>query len=169
MAKGHGVDLHPIAIERITPLESIRLKCQVPLCEYFDACKVCPPQIPSVSEFREALLYYRHAFLVVLREKIERIETYRKDFTAELKLAEAISHLEAAAFENGHPIMGLGVGGCKLCDTCVPPGAPCRHPFKARPSPEGFGIDITSLAREVGIPIEWPPREYVHFMGLIFA
>lgn len=168
VAKKHGAALYPVEIAQIEPRESMRLKCQVPLCEYFDACKVCPPNIPSVSEFRKALLSYNRAFLVVFREKIEDIGIYRKDFTAELKLAEIISELEQAAFENGlYQAMGLGVGGCKLCDTCTPRGEPCRHPFKARPSPEGFGIDITELARKAGVPVEWPPREYVNFIGLL--
>jgi predicted metal-binding protein len=61
------------------------------------------------------------------------------------------------------------VGGCKLCSECAPRGEPCRHPFKARPSPEGFGIDITELAREAGVPVEWPPREVVSFIGLVFV
>ncbi|MCG6880649.1 MAG: DUF2284 domain-containing protein [Deltaproteobacteria bacterium] len=170
VAEKYGSELYPIDIGKIDPRESMRLKCQIPLCEYFDACKVCPPNIPSVSAFREALSNYRKAFLVVLREKIEDIKIYQKDFSAELKLADIIAHLELAAFENGfYQALGLGVGGCKLCDSCVPKGEPCRHPFKARPSPEGFGIDITKLAREAGVPVEWPPKEYVNFMGLILV
>ena len=66
-------------------------------------------------------------------------------------------------------IMGLVVGGCKLCETCSPPGEPCRHPYKARPSPEGFGIDITEVARSAGVRLEWPPRKHVTFLGLLLV
>ncbi len=170
VAKRHGIDLYPLAIGQINPRESMRLKCQVPICEYFDACKVCPPNIPSVSQFRETLSGYKKAFLVVLKERIEDINVYRKDFRAELKLADIIGHLEKAAFENGfYQALGLGVGGCKLCEKCTPRGEPCRRPFKARPSPEGFGIDITELARKAGVSVEWPPKDYVNFMGLVFV
>jgi predicted metal-binding protein len=151
-------------------MESIRLKCLVPVCEFYDNCKVCPPNIPGVTEFREALQSYSKAFLVVLREKIKDINDYREDFSVELKLAEIVSALELAAFHHGYYLaMGLCVGGCKLCPECAPAGEPCRHPFKARPSPEGFGIDITGLAREAGVPMEWPPKEYVNFLGLLLV
>jgi predicted metal-binding protein len=169
-ARKWGVGIYPLEIKKIDPTQNVRLKCQIPLCEYFEVCKVCPPHIPSVVEFREALLNYNEAFLVVLREKIIDIQDYRQDFSAELKLAEIVSDLELSAFQHGfYNTIGLGVGGCKLCDQCTPSGEPCRHPFKARPSPEGFGIDITELAREVGIAVEWPPKEYVNFLGLVLV
>jgi predicted metal-binding protein len=168
VARERGVSIYPLDIEKINPTQSVRLKCQVPLCEYYEVCKVCPPNIPSVSEFREALKSYEKAFLVVLRKKIRNIDIFREDFSAELKLAEAISALELIAFRQGYyQAMGLVVGGCKYCSKCPPVGEPCRHPYKARPSPEGFGIDITALAREVGVPVEWPPKKRISFMGLV--
>ncbi len=165
-----GVHVHSIDIKIINPLQSIRLKCQVPVCEWYDVCKTCPPNIPSVAEFKEALLSYSMAFIVVLQEKIEDIADYRKDFSAELKLAEIVSELELTAFQHGfYQAIGLSVGGCKLCETCAPPGEPCRHPYKARPSPEGFGIDITTLARKAGVDVEWPPKQHVNFLGLLLV
>ncbi len=170
VARKRGAELYPLDVKKINPMESIRLKCLVPLCEFYDACKICPPNIPGVAEFREALQSYSRAFLVVLREKIINIEDYHTDYSAELKLAETVSALELAAFQQGYYLaLGLGVGGCKLCPECAPPGEPCRHPFKARPSPEGFGIDITGLARQAGVALEWPPKEYVSFLGLVLV
>jgi len=168
LAEQWGIDIYGLDVQKIKPKQSIRLKCLVPLCEFYDVCKVCPPHIPGVEEFREALQSYTGAFLVVYREKIDDIGVYRTDFTAELKLAEIVAALELTAFQHGYyQAIGMGVGGCKFCPECAPPGEPCRHPFKARPSPEGFGIDITELAREAGVPVEWPPKDYVTFMGLV--
>lgn len=168
VAREHGVTIYPVDVGKIHPLQSVRLKCQVPLCEFYGVCKVCPPNILNVVDFREALQSYSKAFLVVLRKKIHSMDIFREDFSAELELLEAVAKLELIAFQNGSYLaVGLGVGGCKLCQQCTPPGEPCRHPFKARPSPEGFGIDITQLAREADIPLEWPPIDYVSFMGLL--
>jgi len=169
-AREKGAHIYPLDIKKIRPKQSIRLKCLVPLCEYYDVCKTCPPNIPGVSEFKEALLSYSMAFLVVLRKKIKNIDDFRKDFSAELKLAQIVSDLELSAYQQGfYQALGLNVGGCKLCNTCAPKGEPCRHPFKARPSPEGFGIDITQLAREAGLVIEWPPKQTINFLGLILV
>lgn len=168
IASKHNVKLYSYDVQQLMPSESIRLKCQVPLCEYYAVCKVCPPNIPSVEEFRKVLKDYTQCFLVVFQEDIENIEHYRHDFRAELKLAEAVSELEKTAFVHGNYMaFGLTVGGCKWCADCTLPGEPCRHPFQARPSPEGFGIDITRLAREVGVSVEWPPRKTINFIGLL--
>ena len=170
LARRAGAELYEINVEKINPKQSVRLKCQVPLCEFYGLCKVCPPNIPSVAEFTEALQSYRMAFLAVLRTKIKSIDEYRKDFSAELRLCEIVSNLELAAFQHGYYLaIGLCPGGCKLCLQCTPAGEPCCHPFKARPSPEGFGIDITELAREAGVRVQWPPPEEVSFMGLILV
>lgn len=167
-ARARGATIYSLDVRHIEPSEAVRMKCQAPLCEYYGACKTCPPYISSVSEFKAALRDYRQAFLMVVQEDVKDLETYRTDFTAERKLLDLISELEAAAFENGcYLAMGLVVGGCKLCKQCTPPGEPCRHPYKARPSPEGLGIDITALARRAGVPLEWPPREKIHFVGLL--
>lgn len=170
LATEQGFDIYELDIQKIKPKQSVRLKCLAPLCEYYGVCKVCPPNIPGVAEFREALQGYGQAFLVVLQEKIGNLELYRTDFTAELKLADFIAAMELAAFRHGAcQALGLCVGGCKYCKECAPAGEPCRHPFRARPSPEGFGIDITQLAREAGVLVEWPPKEYVSFMGLVLV
>lgn len=169
LARNAGVEIYEIDARMICPKESVRLKCQIPLCEFYGVCKVCPPNILSVRQFREALQSYKRAFLVVLREEIKDLASYRTDFSAELKLAEIVSQMELKAFQHGYYLaMGLCVGGCKLCPQCSPPSEPCRHPFKARPSAEGFGIDITAIAREVGVAVEWPPRKEVIFMGMLF-
>ena len=170
VAEKEGAGLYPLDVQKIHPKESVRLKCLIPMCEYYEVCKVCPPNIPSVSEFREALKYYTQAYLVVLREKIKDLRLYQDDFSAELKLAEIVNNLEVTAFQQGYPqAIGLIVGGCKLCKKCEPEGEPCRHPFRARPSPEGFGVDITELARDTGVPVEWPPKTYVSFLGMVLV
>jgi predicted metal-binding protein len=159
-----------VPVETIRPRHSVRLKCLIPVCEYYDACKICPPRIPGVEEFKAALEDYSHAFLVVLRESIVRIQDLRHNDSIELKIAQLVSDLELIAYQHGFYLaMGLTVGGCKLCPECAPADEPCRHPFKARPSPEGFGIDITEVAREAGVPVEWPPKAFVTFLGLLLV
>lgn len=168
IAQKRRTEIYELDIKKINPQQAHKLKCLSPLCEFYGVCKVCPPNIPSVSEFREAMESYNSAFLIVYREKVVEISKYLTDFTAEKKVAETISALEIAGIELGyHHVLGLGVGGCKYCPSCTPPGVPCRHPSKARPSPSGYGINATQLAIEAGIPIEWPPRNYVSFLGLL--
>lgn len=167
-AEEAGVDIFPVDIKEVKPEESIRLKCLVPVCEYYGVSKVCPPNIPDVKEFREVLKKYKRAYLAVLQSEIKKEEMGVNVDSAELKLTDVMNHLDRITFENGHYwALGLGSGGCKLCKKCTPVGEPCRHPYKARPSPNGFGIDITELARSAGVPVEWPTITKVTHLGLL--
>lgn len=47
--------------------ERVRLKCEIPLCPHFGSTLTCPPNVPSVEEFRTALRKYRTAVLVQTR------------------------------------------------------------------------------------------------------
>ena len=45
---------------------------------------------------------------------------------------------------------GVSAGACSLCDACTrPDGLPCRRPDRTRHSFEGFGFDVTALARDL--------------------
>ncbi len=58
----------------------------------------------------------------------------------------------------------LLAGSCDHCDTpCARlSGESCRHPELVRPSLEGWGIDVTSIAREIfNTEIEWGTNGYL--------
>ena len=44
--------------------ERVRLKCRVPVCDTYNKNLMCPPYVPSVAEFREALTNYTQAILI---------------------------------------------------------------------------------------------------------
>lgn len=151
--------------------ESVRLKCLIPLCEYYGVCKVCPPYLPSLEFVRAALQFYHTGLLVALKYPLatqEELQRFRTDFEPELKLLRLVHRLEKMAQDEGfREAISLAVGGCKLCPECTPPGTACRHPYEARPSPEGLGIDVTGLAIKSGIIVQWPPKDQVVLVGLV--
>ena len=160
-----GVQVIPLKMHELPVHEGVRLKCLAPLCEFYGVCRVCPPHLPSVSEFRRALTYFSQAYLLVLRYAAVGREEVAKP---EIELLHAVHALEKAALQNGYyRAMGLAVGGCKLCTNCAPLNEPCRHPFLARPSPEGLGIDLTLLARRKGLPLSWPPSGEYLLLGML--
>ena len=44
--------------------ERVRMKCQIPLCPHYGRALTCPPNVPSVEEFRKALARYSKALLL---------------------------------------------------------------------------------------------------------
>jgi predicted metal-binding protein len=51
----------------------------------------------------------------------------------------------------------------------VGPGGTCRHPFEARPSMEGMGMDVVSICRRAGVPLKFPAKDEVTWVGLVLV
>ena len=60
-------------------------------------------------------------------------------------------------------------GECKLCEECIGPNStePCRHPFQARPSMEGVGIDVIKTAEKIGAEFKITNTTDIIWNGLL--
>lgn len=83
-----------------------------------------------------------------------------------------MSEIESLCIREGyHFAAGLAGAGCLLCDECVgtKSGLPCRYPFKARPSMDALGIDVTATAEKAGIKVSFAQNEARSWVGLILV
>ncbi len=142
--------------------ERVRLKCEVPFCPDFGTCLVCPPNTLTVDEFRNILTKYHKALLI--QGKVEFAKsadggTKQFDISPdiarlELKLHKWVNKIESKAMSMGaYFATGFKASKCRLCEKCVGIGDPggCRHPYLARPSVEGVGVDVIATAERVGL------------------
>lgn len=165
--RGKVIDVQDIIVD-----ERVRLKCQVPLCNSFNRNLMCPPRLPSLTEFREALARFSKAILIQVSGELKK----PNDAFRYAKNLHGLVHAgEKEAFEVGFPFAAGFIGGCcRLCKTCVaaeyhdPPMA-CRFPFKARPSMEAMGIDVVATVAAAGWPSEFPVTNKVIWTGLILV
>jgi len=153
--------------------ERVRLKCQIPICESYGRNLMCPPYLPSVAEFRTALGRFSDALLIQLTFSLpKRPKGPGKEVFAPAKrLHELVNLGEKMGFEEGFRFAtGLIGGCCRLCDECVGvnPGGRCAYPFKARPSMEAMGIDVTATTEKAGLKVpSYPIDESVTWTGLV--
>jgi predicted metal-binding protein len=154
--------------------ERVRLKCRVPMCSSYHRNLMCPPYVPTIAEFREALNLYSIAILLQVSAELEK--TYanapsEEVFVPAKKLHELIHFGEKEAFAGGFRFAAGFIGGCcRLCDECVAVDGStrCRFPFKARPSMEAVGIDVIATAEKAGLSIDsFPISNRVTWTGLI--
>ncbi len=148
--------------------ERVRLKCLIPLCDKYDRHLMCPPNLPTVEEFRKSLRKYSKALFVQLslekNGKVSKAESRRYG----LELHKIIHQLERKALSLGYPLAaGLIGGSCKLCRECVGPAGPCRHPLMSRPSIEGMGIDVIRTAKKIGLPFDFSSKNRLSWNGLL--
>ncbi len=141
--------------------ERVRMKCMVPKCYLYGSSPNCPPHTPDPGFMRTALRKYRWA--VIFKNDVKPVEDFigqkkwLKDHEKhQRKTHDITSAVESRAFNDGHYFaVGFSAGGCKtaLCGGLVCQyldSGRCRFPLKARPSMEGVGIDVFSIATKVG-------------------
>lgn len=71
--------------------ERVRMKCQIPLCPHYGHCLVCPPNAPTVEEFRRALALFETAIMVQVKSSITgEMENIDKDEVAKYMAAPGV-------------------------------------------------------------------------------
>lgn len=152
--------------------ERVRLKCLIPRCESYGRHLMCPPNLPTVAEFRAALARNSRAILVQVSAPLGKEGPKRGSeevYAPARKLHELVNLGENFMFGRGfHLAIGLIGGPCRLCDACAgPSNEACRFPFKARPAMEGMGIDVLSTLSRAGLSSKFPIKERVTWTGCI--
>jgi predicted metal-binding protein len=157
-----------IPISSIVIDERVRLKCLIPLCDKYNRNLMCPPNLPSVEEFRKSVQRYSKALFVQLVLKKKRKISKAEIRSYGLRLHKIIHQLERKALYLGYPLAaGLIGGSCKLCRKCVGSARPCRHPLMARPSIEGMGVDVIKTAKKIGLPFDFSSQDRLFWNGLL--
>ena len=80
--------------------ERVRLKCEIPRCPHFGQSLTCPPNVPTVDEFRTALRKYRTAVLVQTRAPLTLA---MDDFDKEVVLRFLETHNASPVQKGGEP------------------------------------------------------------------
>lgn len=162
-----------IPVSGIVIDERVRLKCQIPVCDSYNKNLMCPPFIPSVAFFREALSRYASAILIQAAAPLPDAfadRSFADVYAPAKKLHELVNLAEKWAFEYQFCFAtGLIGGCCRLCDECVAvkDGRVCRHPFNARPSMEAMGIDVVETTSRAGLTTRFPIVNEVTWTGVV--
>lgn len=140
-----------ISIEEIKFYNEIRAICEGNGCRVYNTNWVCPPAIGTVDECRQRVQSFKKAVLFnavyELEDSfdIEGMDDARYEFK---KLCEKI-HAEIIS---DHPeLLLLANGGCAICEKCTYPDSPCRLPNIAFHALEGYGVNVSELAKQAGI------------------
>lgn len=165
--------------------ERVAFKCLVPRCVFFGFNLMCPPNIMPVGQFKKILQKYHVAILIQINidsacpppetcgdlslawedmNRENKVPTcndgiYRDNLKrAQARLYGILEEMESLCVKQDYLFAaGLAAGGCSLCDECVgvQSGHKCPHPFRARPSMEGLGIDVVTTAKKAGLKLDF--------------
>lgn len=151
-AKEIGFDeAAPLKVETLQAMEMVRDMCAADKCRVYGKNWTCPPACGTLGECAGKMKRYRRGILLQTVGHMTRAIDSRV-----IRETEALHHEHfysfCAAIREQHPdALCLGAGGCRICKTCAHP-EPCRFPEKACSSMEAYGLFVTQVCRDNGLP-----------------
>ncbi|MEA4965174.1 MAG: DUF2284 domain-containing protein [Oscillospiraceae bacterium] len=149
----------------VRPLPEIRAMCAADKCHAYNKNWTCPPLCGTLEECAARLVQHRSGLLVQTVAQLEDefdVETMIEAEKAHL----AAFHQLAAELRKAEPdALCLGTGGCRICGTCALP-EPCRFPERACASLEGYGLLVSDLCKQNGLPYYYGKGTVTYTAGL---
>lgn len=131
--------------------EDVRAMCAENKCGAYHKNWTCPPEVGALEECQQKMRKYQYGIL------LQSIGHMSKTVDAKCYRDTERRHLESFyAFveeirEEYPEALCLGAGGCRICRECAYP-EPCRFPERAVSSMEGYGLFVTQVCRDAGVP-----------------
>lgn len=131
--------------------EDVRAMCSADKCGVYHKNWTCPPVCGTLEECQTRMHSYQKGILLqsvgymtkTIDSRCYR-ETERRHAKSLYAFAEEIRRIYPKA-------LCLGAGGCRVCKKCVYP-EPCLFPERAMSSMEGYGLFVTQVCRDAGVP-----------------
>lgn len=147
--------------------QDIRDMCNADKCMTFGKNWGCPPHCGTVAECQQKMHSYSRGILLQTTGHMSKAidskcyrETERRHLAAFYALADTVRQACPDA-------LCLGAGGCRICKKCAYP-EPCRFPEKTMSSMEGYGLFVTQVCRDVGVPYYYGERTITYSACILY-
>lgn len=141
----------PLRPEKLEAREDVRLMCTADKCRAYGKNWTCPPACGTLGECQEKMHSFSRGILLQTIGQMTKPIDSRVYRETERRHTENF-RLLAQEMRSIYPdALCLGAGGCRICKICAYP-EPCRFPEKAMSSMEGYGLFVTQVCRDHGLP-----------------
>ncbi len=154
-------------VSTLKPLPSVRDMCAADRCGSYGKNWTCPPECGTLEECTARMRRYGHGLLLQTVGSLSRtIDT--KGYVDAMKqhAAQLLAFAERIRAEYPDALC-LGAGGCPVCSSCAYPD-PCRFPQKACSSMEAYGLFVTQVCRDNGVPYYHGARTITYSACVLF-
>ena len=164
MGFDQAVTLDP---QRLEAREDVRSMCASDKCGAYGKNWTCPPAVGTLEMCQEKMRQYSHGILLQTVGHMSKTvdsrcyrETEQRHVRNFCAFAEEIRKVHPDA-------LCLGAGGCRVCGQCAYPEA-CRFPEKALSSMEGYGLFVTQVCRDAGVPYHYGEKTVTYTACVLF-
>ena len=155
------VGLVPVAEIAFEP--AFRQMCESNACGMYGQSWMCPPEVGEIHALIEQARQYESAVVFQTVDKL--VDSY--DFEGMMAAGDRMNRLLQEIRKLLPPeteTMLLGAGGCRRCQRCAKQDQlPCRFPDQALASLEAYGINVSVLAQQAGMPYVHGPNTVTYF------
>ncbi len=159
-----------IPVSDVTTERSFRTLCEQNVCGNYGKNWACPPDAGDIDELIGVLRSYEYIFVYqsvgVLEDSfdIEGMAEAAKNHRA--LIMNVIEQCNKLVFKRR---LYLGAGGCTLCEVCAKrTNEKCRHPDRAVPSLEAYGVNVSLLAKAAGMKYINGQNTVTYFGAVLF-
>ncbi len=148
--------------------QDVRAMCQADKCHAYGKNWTCPPHCGTLEQCQTRMGKYRHGIL------LQTVGQLKKDIDSRGCRETEQRHLEqfqafCDAIRHAYPdALCLGTGGCRMCKSCAWPES-CRFPEKAISSMEAYGLFVTQVCRDCGVPYNHGPRTITYTACVLYS
>lgn len=133
-------------------LPEVREMCAADRCHSYGKNWVCPPACGSLEEIAERAAAFSRGILVQTTKPLENSFDYESMVQAERTHSKRFLELIKSLREHTPELLPMGAGGCRICESCTYPDAPCRSPELAFPSMEAYGLLVSRVCQKSELP-----------------
>lgn len=151
-------------------MPEVRDMCSADKCHKYGKSWSCPPGCGTLEAITERAKQYNYGIIVQTTGEMEDefdAETtvlagsqQRTTFEKFVKLMK-----ERYGLEN---ILPMGSGGCGKCKKCTYPDEPCRFPEDVFPSMEAYGLWVSKVCEDSGIPYYYGKNTITYTSCILF-
>ncbi len=164
-ARVMGFEAVPLDPQSLVCEERVRSACSADVCRAYGRSWTCPPAVGTLEECGDRLYGYHHGLLLqTVGHLSKRIDSRGMRDTEELH-NRRLSELREEMLGEYPELLCLGAGGCRICKSCAYP-EPCRYPERAFSSMEAYGLFVTAVCRNAGLPYYYGEKT-ISFTGCI--
>ena len=156
-----------LRVETLQPMEMVRAMCAQDKCRVYGRNWTCPPACGSLEACAQRMRRYSKGIL------LQSVGSMTKTIDSRAIRATEERHLQqfeefCARIRAEHPdALCLGSGGCRVCAKCAHPD-PCRFPERANSSMEAYGLFVTQVCRDNGVPYHHGERTITYTACVLF-
>lgn len=157
----------PLDPAMLIPREDVRAMCAQDKCGAYGKNWTCPPACGTLEECQRKMHGYARGILLQSIGHMTKTIDSRCYRETERRHRE---HLYAFAGEirKAYPdALCLGAGGCRVCKICAYPEA-CRFPEKAVSGMEGYGLFVTQVCRDAGLPYHYGEKTIAYTACILY-